>query len=271
MSVGPFADLPADERGSGRPVVLLHGYPLNRQIWAAQLPVLSETCRAVALDLPGYGNATGLPVPDTLSGFAEAVRASIAARFPGPVVIIGHSFGGYIALELMRNHPEIIDGLVLTNTRSEADSPEAREKRMATVRRVEDPAQGLDVEGTAQGLVAPATWAAQGPIARTVREIVASAPRSAVIGSLKAMAGRPDLTPVLERIRVPTLVVWGEEDQLIPPPQTRAMVARIPSSRGEGIRAAGHLPCLETPEAFNLAILELIARLEPAPPDPESR
>jgi 3-oxoadipate enol-lactonase len=257
---------PAQERGTGRTVVLLHGYPLNHNIWTRQLESLSSDHHVVALDLPGYGLAAEDRVPETLSGFAEAVRDRLTRRFRGPVVLAGHSFGGYIALELIRTHPEVVEGLLLANTRSDPDTPEAREKRLATVRRVEDPAQGLDVDATAKGLVAPEEWESKGPAAQAAREIVAHAPPAAVVGSLKAMADRPDLTPMLGDIRVPTLVVWGEEDQLIPTAQTRSMVARIPSSRGVGIPGAGHLPCLERPDAFNHAASGLLERLEAVAP-----
>jgi len=256
-------ELPGVEQGSGRTVVLVHGYPVNHTVWTGQLSGLSKVCHVVALDLPGYGLASHVPVPDTLAGFSASVHATLLARFRGPVVIVGHSFGGYILLELVRSHPEVVEAVVLANTRAEADSPEAREKRFATVRTLEDPAGEFDVEATAKGLVAPSTWAAQGPIARTVRELVANAPRAAMIGSLRAMAGRPDLTPVLGSIRVPAVVVWGEEDQLIPTPQSRSMVARIPASRGVGIPSVGHLSCLEAPDTFNLAVTELLDRLGP--------
>ena len=213
------------------------------------------------LDLPGYGLAEAAPVPDTLTGFADAVRRTLASRLSDRLIVVAHSFGGYIALELLRTHPEIFAGLVLTNTRSEADAPEAREKRLALVKRVEDPLQRLDVEETSRGLLAPATWEANGDLAQNVRGIVRSAQPPAIIGSLKAMAGRADLTPVLSTIRVPTLVLWGEEDRLIPTAQTRSMVARIPSSRGKGIPKVGHLPSLEAPEEFNRAVAELLGRV----------
>jgi 3-oxoadipate enol-lactonase len=262
MSSAPSsAALATVERGSGPAVVLVHGYPLNHEVWTPQLDALSNTNQVLAIDLPGYGGSAGVAVPETLSGFAEAVYATLRTRSSTPSVLVGHSFGGYILLELLRTHPEIARGVILANTRSEADTPEAREKRLATVRRLQEPGQSLDVEAIAKGLVAPATWNADGPVAKTVRTIVAGAPAPAVIGSLRAMAGRADLTPVLSKIRVPTLVVWGEEDQLIPTVQTRSMVARIPSSRGVGIPSAGHLPSLEAPDVFNLAVTELLDRL----------
>jgi 3-oxoadipate enol-lactonase len=262
MTPEPDGEFPAVEEGTGPTIVFLHGYPLNHDIWGPQISAFAGARHVVALDLPGYGLAANARVPDTLAGFAAIVHEEITRKFPDPVVLVGHSFGGYIALELLRTHPKVAEGLVLANTRSDADSPEAREKRLATVRTLEGDGPGLDVDATAQGLVAPAEWTANGPTAQTAREIVRSASRRAVVGSLKAMAGRPDLTPGLERLHVPTLVVWGEEDQLIPTAQTRAMVARIPSSRGVGIPKAGHLPCLERPDAFNRAVSDLLARLE---------
>jgi pimeloyl-ACP methyl ester carboxylesterase len=230
-------------------------------MWDPQLGTLSRDNHVVLLDLPGYGLAEGATVPDSLSGFAESVHRTLVQRFSGPVVVIGHSFGGYLALELYRRHPDLFEALVLTNTRSEPDSPEAREKRLATVERLRDPAHGLDIEKTAEGLVAPATWKAAGPAIETIREMVRTARTPTIIGTLQAMAHRPDLTPVLPTIHVPTLVVWGEEDRLIPPSQTRAMVAHIRGGVGAGIPRAGHLPSLETPQSFANSLVRFMHSL----------
>lgn len=262
-SVGP---LPAIERGTGTAVVFLHGYPLSHEIWEPQLASLSAGYRIVLLDLPGYGLAKARTVPDTLSGFAEAVNQTLLRGFANPVVVVGHSFGGYVALELFRRHPERFAAIVLTNTRSEPDGAEAREKRLTTAKRLEDPTQTLDVEETARALLAPNTWEKGGALPVTVRRIVRSVPSRTIIGTLRAIARRPDSTPTLSAIQVPTLVVWGEEDRLIPPDQTRAMVARVKGSLGVGIPGAGHLPSLETPDSFANAVSQLLGRL----PRPES-
>jgi 3-oxoadipate enol-lactonase len=255
--------LPVVERGDGPPVVFVHGYPLNHEIFAPQLESLSTDHHILLVDLPGFGLAKDSPVPQTLSGFAEEVGRTISARFTEPVVLVGHSFGGYIALELMRSHPEMIRALVLANTRAEADPGEAKEKRLATARRLENPSERLDAVETARSLVAEATWEAEGDVAHTVRALVEDAPSPAIIGSLRAMAGRPDFTPFLSSIEVPTLVIWGEADRLIPTPQTRALVARIRGSRGVGIARAGHLPSLETAAEFDRALTDHLARLAP--------
>jgi 3-oxoadipate enol-lactonase len=262
----PFPAWSSIEQGEGPPVVFLHGYPLNHSIWAPQLEALSGDHRVVLLDLPGYGLTQDSAVPNSLEAFASGLGATLAGPFAGPVVLVGHSFGGYIALELYRTHPEKFRALVLTDTRSEADDAPTRAKRLATVERLSDPSEGLDVEATVRGLLAPATWRAAGPLVASVRGIVSSARSPAIIGSLEAIARRADLTPVLRTIRVPTLVVWGEEDQLIPPAQSQAMIGQIPGAAGIGIAAAGHLPFLESPEEFARALHGFLKALPPAGP-----
>jgi 3-oxoadipate enol-lactonase len=252
---------PVVERGRGQPVVFLHGYPLHHAMWGPQLASLSADHRVVLLDLPGFGLAQEEPVPDSLAGFARQVENSLAHLVPGRVVVVGHSFGGYVALQLYRDHPERFAGLVLTDTRSEGDPPEAREKRMTLVRRLETPGESLNVDEVARGLLSPRHWEMGGDLVEVVRGMVREARNPALRGSLTAMAGRPDLTPVLSTIAVPTLVVWGEEDHLIPPAQTQSMVARIRDSEGVGIPDAGHLPSLEAPDPFGDAVRGLLDRV----------
>ena len=256
-----YSEWPVVERGEGTPVVFLHGYPLSHAMWEPQLETLSGTGHVVLLDLPGYGLAGEWPVPDSLGGFAESVHRTLSGGLSAPAVVVGHSFGGYIALELFRSHPEDFRAIVLTNTRSEPDTPETREKRLATVRRLQDPGEGLDVEATSRGLLAPATWEAAGPLVDTVRGMIRSVSSRTLIGSLRAIAGRSDLTPVLPTIGVPSLVMWGEADQLIPPAQSQSMTPRIPGGTGVGIPRAGHLPSLEAPELFGRALRAFLDRV----------
>lgn len=245
---------PALERGSGMPVVFLHGYPLHHALWQDQLEAFSARYRVIALDLPGFGLAAEESVPDSLSGFSGRVDAFLERRGLGPVVVVGHSFGGYIALQLYRDHPARFRGLVLSNTRAVPDTPETREKRMALVRRLADPRESLDLDETTRGLVAPATWERDPSLVDRVRTMVAEARSPALRGSLTAMARRPDLTPVLPSVAVPTLVLWGDEDRLIPPAQSESMVALLPDGAGVGIPGAGHLAPLEAPHAFGAAL-----------------
>jgi 3-oxoadipate enol-lactonase len=247
------------ERGTGPTVVFLHGYPLHRAMWMPQLTGLSDRYRIVLLDLPGYGTAVDAAVPDTLSGFAEVVRGTVEGQRGGKATIVGHSFGGYVALQLFRDHPDLFERLILVSTRSGADSPEAREKRYAMVRKLEDPKEGLDVDDVAKTLLSEATWSARGPVIEVVRAIVAAAPNP-LVRTLRAIADRPDLTPVLKGIHVPSLVVWGSGDRLIPPAQTQALVSGIEGAEGVAIPDAGHLSPLEAPDRFDDAVRAFLGR-----------
>ena len=246
------------QKGSGAPVVFLHGFPLHGGMWTPQLESLSDRHRVVLLDLPGYGTETDVSVPDTLAGFASAVAGTCDRVVGGPATIVGHSFGGYIALQLYQDRPDLFHGLVLLSTRSEADTPEAREKRLATVGRLEKPGEKFDVDASVRGLLAESTWTGRPALVELVRKMVAAAPTPTIVRSLRAIADRPDLTPVLPGIRVPTLVVWGAADSLIPPARTEALVTTIPGARGVGMPNAGHLSPLETPEAFNAALARFL-------------
>ncbi|HEV8050313.1 MAG TPA: alpha/beta fold hydrolase [Thermoplasmata archaeon] len=245
-------------------MVFVHGYPLHRGMWTPQLTGLSARHRILLLDLPGYGSAATDPVPDTLEGFGEAVRAVIEGETGGHASVVGHSFGGYVALRLYEEHPELFDRLLLVSTRSGADTPEAKEKRLATARRLAAPTEHLDIDEVAKSLVAESTWNAGGPVREQVRSIVAAAPNVTVARTLTAIANRADLTPVLAKVRVPSLVVWGASDRLIPPAQTKALVGGIPGARGTEVPGAGHLSSLETPTEFDDAVRAFLVATDDA-------
>jgi pimeloyl-ACP methyl ester carboxylesterase len=252
--------------GRGWPIVFLHGYPLNHGMWEPQFAALSERNQGFLLDLPGFGRARDQPVPDTFKGFVAEVGRRVEAILPSPAVIVGHSFGGYLALGLYQARPDLFAALVLADTRSDPDTPAAKQQRLGTALRLENPGERLDTDEVVRGLLAPGTWKAGGGVVARVREMVEEAPTPSVIASLRAIADRPDLGPVLSTIRRPTLVLWGTEDQLIPPAQSEGLVHRIAGSRGVPIEGAGHLPSLEAPGECTEAIRSLLAELRVSAP-----
>lgn len=247
--------------GSGRTVVFLPGYPLDHRIWEPPAGAPAAPYRSVLLDFPGYGVAAALRPPDSIGGFAEAVAQTLREEQLVPSAIVGHSFGGYVALELYRTHPELFSGLVLADTRSIADTPEAKAKRVATIEKLVRTGEKPELDATVRTLLAPATFEGEPAIVELVRAIVRDAAAVAMAASLKATADRADLTSLLGRIQVPALVVWGEDDQLIPPAQSRAMVSEIPGAVSVGIPGAGHLPSLERPGRFFDALAAFVRRL----------
>lgn len=245
-------DLYYAQHGEGPLAVLIHGYPLDHTLWLDQLADLSDIRRLVALDLRGYGLSA--PVAGATLGmdeFADDVAALIRALGEQEADIVGLSMGGYVALALWENHPGVIRSLVLANTKSGADSDEGRAGREAQ-------AQSVVSDGREQ-LATRLLTALLGPdhdltAAARLRTMVEGTRVDTIVGSLRGMAARPDRTGLLARIDVPTLVISGEADQLIPPTVSQEMADLIPNAGFVLIPGSGHLPPIERPEEFSHAL-----------------
>jgi pimeloyl-ACP methyl ester carboxylesterase len=190
---------------------------------------------------------------DDLRSLMDALRIERA-------VIGGISMGGYVALSLLRRHPERICGLALVDTRAGADTPEGRRARddMADLARRAGPV-GV-VRQMLPKLLSTAARLEQPGLADRVERIGAGASLDGVLGALAAMKERPDSFPLLSGIEVPTLVLAGREDELTTPADARAMADAIPNARLHVLPGAGHLSSLERPDDVTAALRELVAR-----------
>ena len=119
-----------DSQGSGTPLLLIHGYPLNRQIWDAQRQSLASVLHLITPDLRGFGESGATPGPYSMDMLADDCAALLAGLgISQPVVVGGLSMGGYVALAFARRHPDLLAGLLLISTRAAPDSPEGRANR----------------------------------------------------------------------------------------------------------------------------------------------
>jgi len=240
------------EAGTGPLAVFIHGYPHDHTLWLDQLAGLSDLRRVVAVDLPGYGmseRVTGHPL--TMDALADAVAGFIEALGFDQADVVGLSMGGYVALALWESHPTMIRSLVLANTKAGADSEEGRAGREAQAQAVVAEGRSPLAAELVGALLAPAhdlTAAAR------LRTMVESAPVETIVASLRGMAARPDRTELLAAIGVPTLVISGEEDALIPPLDSHEMASAIADSEFLVIPGAGHLSPIERPDAFTEAV-----------------
>lgn len=233
------------------PVLFLHAYPLNHSMWEAQIQAVQGAGRTtLAPDFPGFGDAIQRG-ENTLEAFADCALEVLSAAGFERAVIVGLSMGGYVALRLLERAPDRIAALVLCDTRAGADTPEAAQKRLEAANRAEREGTGWIADAMLPNLVAPS--ASEG-VRDTVRALISRASASGVANAQRAMAARPDSRPLLEHLRVPTLVLVGSEDALTPLAESVAMANAIPSARLEVIPNAGHLSNLEKPEAFIRAL-----------------
>jgi 3-oxoadipate enol-lactonase len=246
--------------GAGLPLLFVHAFPLNRTMWAPQVSALVERCRCVAADLRGCGESSVSP-PYSMDQYADDLVHLLDQLHIDRVILVGCSMGGYVSFAFWRRHRHRVRALVLADTRAGADSDEtiARRRHLIDVARAEGPTAIANLQ--IPSLVGKTTREKQPDTYDAVHRMIAQAPVEGIIGALQAMMTRPDSTPTLAAIDVPTLIVVGEEDVPTPAKESRAMHEQIPGSRLEIIEHAGHLANLERPAAFNHVLTEFLVAL----------
>jgi pimeloyl-ACP methyl ester carboxylesterase len=236
-------------------LLLLHAWPIDARMWDPQRAVAPAGVTVVAPNLPGFGGSD--PAGDVLTMTLAAERALAAMDEAGIVraVVCGLSLGGYVAFELWRRARDRVGGFVLANTRAVGDSDEAAAGRRALAER-------LLSEGNVLADDPPPLLSEGAPddIDERVRGWIRDQPVEAIAAALLGMAVRPDSTPDLATIDVPTLVITSTGDRLIAPEISAEMARGIPGARLETLDGAGHLTNVEAPEAFNALLLDQLAR-----------
>jgi pimeloyl-ACP methyl ester carboxylesterase len=244
-----------DEAGQGKPVVLLHAFPLSRAMWRPQAEALAGTCRLLVPDQRGFGGTSPFPGTPSVEAMADDVAALLRAlAISEPVVVGGLSMGGYVALAFARRHPDQLRALILADTRAEADTPEGKANRDQTIAFAETHTAAEVIDSMLPKLLGDETRRLRPTVTEEVRRIAAAQSPAAIVAALRALRDRPDARPSLGSIRVPSLVVVGNQDTLTPPAMAQTLVAGISGAQLVTIAGAGHLSNLEQPGMFNEAV-----------------
>ncbi len=248
-----------DERGQGTPVILIHGFPLNRMIWEAQWEGLMDHARIIAPDLRGFGESEMVEATTEVGTYADDVRELVnALGITEPAIIVGHSMGGYVAMAYLRRYPDHVAGLILVNTKATADTIEAqagRDKNIAVAK--EKGADGI-AEEMLPKVFSPKTYTSNPELVAQVKRIMQSASVAGIVGALSAMRERPDSTPTLLEFSQPTLIIAGADDLLMNAADQENMKLAARNSTLVTVPDAGHLTPMEQPEAFNNAVIEFL-------------
>jgi pimeloyl-ACP methyl ester carboxylesterase len=250
------------ESGRGPAVVLLHAFPLNASMYAAQREALSGEYRVLCPDQRGFGGTQFGHDDPSLDEVADDLAAMLDSRKVDTCVLGGLSMGGYVAMAFLRRHPERVRALVLADTRAGADTPEAAANRLRIAEEVLAAGDAKQlVETMLPSLLGETTRERRALVTGRVKALVERAPAYAVAWAQRAMAARPDSFETLKAVTVPTLVVVGEEDTLSPPADAAAMAEAVPGARLVTIPASGHLTAVEAPEEFNAAVADFLGSL----------
>jgi 3-oxoadipate enol-lactonase len=240
----------------GRVLVLLHAFPLSAEMWQPQLAAVPPGWRFLAPDLRGFGESDpGDPaLPPSVQDYADDAVALLDALGIERAVVAGLSMGGYAAFAVLRLAPARVAGLVLADTRAEADGESARAARDAMLETLTLGGAAAVYDRMRPGLLGETTRTSRPEIVEQVRALALSQSADGIRRGIERLKSRPDSTPLLARMSCPVLVVVGDEDQITTPDVARGLHERIPGSSLAVLPKAGHLSNLEQREEFNRAL-----------------
>jgi len=242
------------EEGSGLPVLLLHGFAEDGQIWNELVPGLSLHCRLLIPDLPGSGQSTLLPGEPSIDALADAIKTFIDQLGLDGCVLIGHSMGGYVSLAFAEKYPQQLKAFGLFHSTATADSEEKRTARRKSIDFIRQHGAAPFIRQSTPNLFAAATRE-QRPalVEETIRRYSAFDPESLVY-YYEAMIRRPDRIGVLRQFAGPVLFIMGAADTVVPYEQALKQCHEPMISVIHTLDHSGHMGMLEEPEQGGQAI-----------------
>lgn len=249
------------DEGKGTPVVFVHGFPLNRNMWAPQVQALSRQHRVITVDLRGHGESDAPLWRYTMEQFADDLTGVLDHLSIQQAVMAGLSMGGYILFAFYRKYANRVSALILSDTRAQPDTDEGRAGRFNMAQSAYTQGSGAIADVMLSKLLCPASLHTRPELVQQVRGMITAMTLGGMAGDLMGMADRPDSVPLLSTIACPTLIIVGELDLATPPSDAHLMSEQIPGAQLKIIPGAAHLPNLEQPEAFNDAVRSFLASM----------
>jgi len=235
-----------------RTVVFLHAFPLNAGMWHPQVGVAPAGWRMLAPDYRGFGESTVSEAPNTtMNDLAGDVIDLLDKLEIHDVVVAGCSMGGYVAFELLESAPGYVKGLVLIDTRAGADTEDGKGARRKMLETIEKGGAEAIADEMTSKLLGSTTRRERLDLVKYIHNMIREAKPAAIKMAVIAMMNRKDMTAFSGNIKVPTLVIAGTEDALIPAEAAQQMHTAIKGSRLAAVPTAGHLPNLEQPDLFD--------------------
>lgn len=254
------ATLNVVEAGGGPILLLVHGFPLDHSMWQHQLESLSDNYRVIAPDLRGFGASTGATDTITMEQLADDMAELLdGLDIHEPITFCGLSMGGYVAWQFWKRHANRLSHLILCDTRAASDTEEAARGRLAMAQRVLEEGTAIIADAMLPKLFAEKTAREQPDTVKATRQVMLATAPVTVAGALRGMSKRSDMTRELPKIDIPTLVVCGEQDVIVPVDEMRSIADALPNATFVEIPGTGHMAPLEDPKTVNEAIRRFLA------------
>jgi len=226
-------------------------------MWQPQLELAGRGWRIVVPELRGFGagdTAAGDPPTTSIDDYAGDIFDVLDNLHIKDAVVCGLSMGGYIAFAMFRRAPTYFRAMVLADTRSQADSPDAVAGRKAMQQLVREKGPGAIADALVPKLLCEATRAGKPAVVADLRAQITGNSVESIAGALTALMTRADSTAMLPTLRIPVQVIVGDQDAITPPALSEQMHHDIPGSELAVIPGAGHMSNMEQPQAFNEAL-----------------
>lgn len=251
----------------GLPIVFIHGFPFNHSMWEPQLTSLPSTLRLIAYDIRGFGKSDLGNGEKTIDKHADDLVGLLDDLTIDQAIVCGLSMGGYIALRAIEKYPARFKGLVLCDTKSESDNEEGRKKRMDSIKVIEDQGTITFSQNFLKNVLGASTYQNNPQLVRNLQNRILENNQEGIVAAQYAMADRTDTTSSLKKIKVPTLILVGEEDGVTPVKAAQSIREKIPNSQLEIIPKAGHLSNLENPKFFNEKLILFLRKFDQSLPE----
>jgi 3-oxoadipate enol-lactonase len=239
------------------PLVFLHGIGGAARAWRRQLAAFGDRYRAIAWDMPGYGNSVPLPAV-SIPALADALKEFLREVGAVKPVLVGHSIGGMIVQQLLTQDPIIAETVVLAQTSPAFGKPDGDWQKEFLEARLGPLDRGATMAQLAPKLVAELVGDACDPDGLALAcECMASVPEASYRAAMMAMPGF-DLRKALGQICIPALVIAGTLDNNAPAPMVKKMAGFIPNATYVELEGVGHLAALEQPAEFNAALNDFL-------------
>jgi 3-oxoadipate enol-lactonase len=253
-----------DEGPEESPIIIfIHGFPLNKSMWNNQVEALKHNYRVIAYDIRGHGNTDLGAIDFSIDLFVDDLLSFMDALKIEKTIICGLSMGGYIALNAIENHSDRFTALILSDTNCTADSPEAIEKRMKTIENIKENGLEILANELLPNLFAPESFKTNLEEIAAVKAMIVTTSKQSLYNSLHALANRNETCIKLSGIKVPVLILVGEEDKITPIEAARAMNVKIRDSNLQIIPHSGHLSNMENPYEFNIQLKKFVDKIYP--------
>lgn len=244
-------------KGEGAPVILLHGFPMNQNVWREFSASISETTKVFTPDLPGFGQSP-LTADITIDSVAVELINWIKETGISKPVLIGHSLGGYVSLAMAAKAADLFSGLGLFHSTAYADTPEKKESRTKTVEFI----RKNGVLAFTSNFIQPLFANADHPAIALVKNITVQSPEKTVIAYTEAMRERPDRQNILKELPYPVLLIGGEKDKVVPTESLQKQVGLCRFPDLHILPGVGHMGMFESPSEAAQIIQAFISRCQ---------